>query len=130
MEQRILMPSYLRQCFMVFLLLAAIVPMEYLFAQSRDQLEILKDMPEDQRDALMRQILGDDSGVDVRNRTLEFPKTVLPRTREELERQRRNEDMFGQPRFQGGDTLLLRLEIREFTGPDDPPVPKQVPLPT
>jgi polysaccharide export outer membrane protein len=85
---------------------------------SPEQLELLKSLPADQRDALMQQMGGRSTGVNKRDQKLEFPETVVPRTAEDLEREKRNETLFGEVRLRGDDTLLIRLEIRDFTGPD------------
>src|SRR5262245_46696421 len=61
------------------------------------QLDILKDMPAEQREALMNQVLGTGkSSVDKRDRKLQFPETTLPRTIDDLERQNRKETPFGE----------------------------------
>ncbi len=84
-----------------------------------EQLEMLKNLPPAQREALMEQILGGRGGADVQDPALQFPQTVEPRTAQDVNRQQRNSQMVGEPRLGGGDTVLLRLEIREFTGPDE-----------
>ena len=89
---------------------------------SNDQMEILRSLPPDQREALLEQVLGSGSGQDSlagRDRQLQFPETVIPR--QVGGRNAGDEQLFGDPRFSAGDTLLLMLEIREFTGPDLPP---------
>ncbi|MGH8249566.1 MAG: SLBB domain-containing protein [Steroidobacteraceae bacterium] len=89
---------------------------------SPEQLEIFRNMPAEQRDALIEQILGTgEDGLDQRDRRLEFPETIIRREREgELDESSET----GEPRFKAEDTLLLLLEIREFSGPDPvtPPV--------
>jgi hypothetical protein len=88
---------------------------------SNEQLEILRSLPPDQREALINQVLG--SGLDSagrRDRALEFPETVIPRQAGGLTP---DPQLFGEPRFGAGDTLLLMLEIREFEGPDLPATP-------
>lgn len=89
---------------------------------SSDQMEILRSLPPDQREALLEQVLGSGSGQDSlagRDRQLQFPETVIPR--QVGPRNAGDEQLFGDPRFSAGDTLLLMLEIREFAGPDLPP---------
>jgi protein involved in polysaccharide export with SLBB domain len=88
---------------------------------SNEQLEILRSLPPDQREALINQVLG--TGLDSagrRDRALEFPETVIPRQTGGLTA---DPQLFGEPRFGAGDTLLLMLEIREFEGPDLPAAP-------
>jgi polysaccharide export outer membrane protein len=87
---------------------------------SGDQLEILRSLPPDQREALIEQFLG--SGQDSlgrRDRQLQFPETVTPR--QTGARGADDAQLFGEPRFSAGDTLLLMLAIREFEGPVWPP---------
>ena len=84
---------------------------------TREQLEILRSLPPDQRDALIEQVLGSgQDGLSRRDQELQFPRTVIPRDPDAPE-----VDEFGmlaEPRFRADDTLLLLLEIREFKGPD------------
>lgn len=83
---------------------------------SSEQLEILQSLPPDQREALINQVLG--TGQDSlarRDSQLQFPQTVTPRL--PGPRGAQDEQLFGEPRFSAGDTLLLMLEIREFEGP-------------
>jgi protein involved in polysaccharide export with SLBB domain len=84
---------------------------------SDQQLEILRSLPPDQRDALIEQVLGSGQGdLSRRERELQFPETVLPR--DPNARTAQQDDLFGEPRFRADDTLLLLLEIREFKGPE------------
>jgi len=82
-----------------------------------EQLEILRSLPPDQRDALIEQVLGSSQGdPSSRDGALQFPQTVIPRDLNATAVQQ--EDLLGEPRFRADDTLLLLLEIREFKGPD------------
>ncbi|MGH8197985.1 MAG: SLBB domain-containing protein [Steroidobacteraceae bacterium] len=82
-----------------------------------EQLEILRSLPPDQRDALIDQLLGSrQDGLARRDRQLQFPETVIPRDPDAAALEQ--EGLFGEPRFKADDTLLLLLEIREFEGPD------------
>lgn len=84
---------------------------------SSEQLEILRSLPPDQRDALIEQVLGSgQDGISKRDRELQFPQTVIPRDPNAAPFDQ--EEMFGEPRLKVDDTLLLLLEIREFEGPD------------
>ena len=84
---------------------------------TNEQLQILRSLPPDQRDALIEQILGSGAGgVERRNGQLQFPETVVPR--DTSASALGPEQVLGEPRFMAGDTLLLMLEIREFKGPD------------
>jgi len=97
-------------------------------APSADQLEILRNLPPEQRDALIEQILsGQRGGVDRRDRQLSFPDTVRRRGREDNEELARELGLEADPRLRAEDTLLLLLEIREFKGPDPVSAPMPVP---
>ena len=93
---------------------------------TNEQLEILRSLPPDQRDALIEQVLGSgQDGVARRDGQLQFPETVLPRDPNAAALAQ--EELLGEPRFRADDTLLLLLEIREFKGPDPvQPVPPAV----
>lgn len=82
-------------------------------------LDALKNLPPEQREALMNQALGGNGkgGVDKQDRKLQFPETIQPRLAEDQEE--RKQTPFGEPLLRHDDTLILRLEIREFTGPDE-----------
>lgn len=96
-----------------------------------EQLEILRSLPPEQREAIIEQVLGT-GGVDRRDKTLRFPDTVQPRTLEEQEALAREFGAEREPRLRAEDTLLLLLQIREFKGPDPvvPPVSQQPPFVT
>ncbi len=82
-----------------------------------EQLEILRSLPPDQRDALIEQVLGSgQEGVGRRDSQLQFPETVLPRDSGASAFEQ--EQLLEEPRLRADDTLLLLLEIREFKGPD------------
>ena len=88
-----------------------------------EQLEILKSLPPDQRDALIDQVLG--SGAPGAQRSadpLQFPQTIFPRDPNAEDPEL--EGPFAEPRFRANDTLLLLLQIREFeeSEPQIPPV--------
>ncbi len=84
---------------------------------TKEQLEILRSLPPDQRDALIEQVLGSgDDSLTRRDRELQFPETVIPRDPDAVEVDELG--MLGEPRFKADDSLLLLLEIREFKGPD------------
>src|SRR5215510_6897518 len=91
-----------------------------------EQLEILRNLPPEQRDAIIEQVLGGSrQGADRTDRKLTFPQTVMPRSAQEELRARQFEI---EPRLHAEDTVLLLLEIREFKGPDPVPVPLPVPM--
>jgi protein involved in polysaccharide export with SLBB domain len=82
-----------------------------------EQIEILRSLPPDQRDALIEQVLGSGTeSITRRDRPLEFPETVIPRDPNATAAEQ--DAIFGEPRFETNDTLLLLLTIREFEGPD------------
>ncbi len=87
---------------------------------TKEQLEILRSLPPEQREALIEQVLGSrDDGLSRRDRELQFPETVIPR---DVDAADDKFGMLGEPRFRADDSLLLLLEIREYKGPD-PVVP-------
>lgn len=93
-----------------------------------EQLEILRSLPPDQRDALIQQVLGSGQGTALNGEgALQFPQNVIPR--EVGQRGAATEDAFGEPRFRADDTLLLLLEIRQFERPALP-LPAQPPAQT
>lgn len=93
-----------------------------------EQLEILRSLPPDQRDALIQQVLGAGQGGTTNGEgALQFPQNVIPR--ELGQRGAATEDAFGEPRFRADDTLLLLLEIRQFERPAMP-LPAQPPAQT
>jgi protein involved in polysaccharide export with SLBB domain len=82
-----------------------------------EQIEIFRDLPPEQQQAILESMGGRDGTSTTRpstrsDRALSFPQLVRPREREEqteLEGTTRRE-----PRFKGDDTVLLSLEIRRF----------------
>src|SRR5688572_7562883 len=99
------MTRFVRYCLLALGLLLVAPAFEVLSqtAPTQQQTDMLKNLPPEQREALMQQMLGGRNGTDVQDRSLQFPETVIPRTAEEMERQRRNTNMFGEPRLSGGD---------------------------
>jgi protein involved in polysaccharide export with SLBB domain len=83
-----------------------------------EQLEILRNLPEEERDALIESVLGTGypAGTSTRDKRLQFPETVFPRhpMQARPERPQEPDDL----RFKPEDTLLLSLEVREFEGPE------------
>lgn len=103
----------------VFLMLTSLSALPQVPTPTPEQLEMLKTLPADQRDALMNQVLGGrGKGVDKQDPKLTFPQTVLPRDAKEDER--KIDELTGEPRLRGEDTLILKLRIREQSGPDAP----------
>ena len=87
-----------------------------------EQLEILRNLPEEERNALIESVLGrGTSPTGPLDRRLQFPETVVPRDpllpRPQM--QEEPDDL----RFKAEDTLLLSLEVREFAGPEPEPAP-------
>lgn len=88
-----------------------------------EQLEILRNLPEAERNALIESVLGTDSSMpgSPLDRRLQFPETVTPR--DPLLPRGQAQEEPDDLRFKAEDTLLLLLEVREFAGPAPEPVP-------
>lgn len=88
-----------------------------------DQIQIFQNLPADQQQAIIGTLGGGTGGTGANggvrsDRQVQFPNTVLPRN---ASGSRTGTSPLGLPeeiRLKGEDTLLLSLEIREFTGPD------------
>ena len=92
---------------------------------SPEQLEILRSLPEEERNALIESVLGTgDPSVGTLDRRMQFPETVFPRTPLQP-----RPTQLAQPddlRFKAEDTFLIALEVREFAGPEpEEPVPQR-----
>lgn len=91
---------------------------------SADQIEIFQNMSPEQQQAILESMTGGTSGSTSINRNgvrtdrkLDFPETVRPRVKRDDDDDWDSEEMDGmprQPRFKGGDTVLLTLEIRQL----------------
>lgn len=89
---------------------------------SADQMEIFQNMSPEQQQAIMESMTGDRGAPTTRNgvrsdRKLDFPETVRPRKKGGDEDEDGEFAMDGTPRvprFKGGDTVLLTLEIRQL----------------
>jgi protein involved in polysaccharide export with SLBB domain len=82
-----------------------------------EQLEILRNLPEHERNALIESVLGGGSAPSgSRDRQLQFPETVTPRDplQSRMWAAEEPEDL----KFKGEDTLLLQLRLREFVEPE------------
>lgn len=90
---------------------------------SADQIEIFQNMTPEQQQAILESMTGSGNGNLSRSRNgvrtdrkLDFPQTVQPRVKRDDE-DSELEEMDGmprQPRFKGGDTVLLTLEVRQL----------------
>lgn len=79
-----------------------------------EQIEIFRNLPPDQQQQILDTIRqsGGTSGTGPAQQRLDFPQTVVPRRPQE---ERKDVDeLTGQPRLKGNDTVLLSLEIRQF----------------
>ncbi|MFC4313410.1 SLBB domain-containing protein [Steroidobacter flavus] len=88
-----------------------------------EQIEMFRNLPADQQQAILDSMnrgggtggLSLPSGTDVRSdRKVQFPQTVKPRGDEEEEEKFDATGAPVLPRFKGGDTLLLNLEVRQY----------------
>jgi polysaccharide biosynthesis/export protein len=96
------------------------------FAQtpSAEQIQIFRDLPQDQQQAIMESLNRGGSSTGIRpraDRDLEFPETVQPRRdrkrdddEDEEEEEFTESGMPREPRLRARDTVLLSLEIRQF----------------
>jgi polysaccharide export outer membrane protein len=94
---------------------------------SADQIEMFQNMTPEQQQAIMESMGGGNSSSSsssssvrggVRSdRKLSFPQTVRPRTGDEDEENRNLVGLDGtpvEPRLKGGDSVLVKMEIRQF----------------
>jgi len=108
----------LRVALAVWALAAAVVMAQ---TPSQQQLDLYKNLPADQQKAILESLGRGGATTPATDRTLQFPDVVQPRVSESA---RDASD----PRLNGGDTLLIYLEIRKFEGPE-PRIPSPVTAP-
>lgn len=81
-----------------------------------EQIEILRNLPEHERNALIESVLGGGVPSSQRDRQLQFPETVSPR--DPLQSRIWTEEEPEDLKFKAEDTLLLQLRLREFVEPE------------
>lgn len=88
---------------------------------SADQIEMFRNLPPDQQQAILESLnrggsTGSASSRPRADRRLDFPETVRPRTQrdEEADDERLDSRMPKEPRLKGNDTVLLSLGIRQL----------------
>jgi polysaccharide export outer membrane protein len=112
---------------LVALLLCAVLytvatPVTYAQTPTPDQIETFRNLPADQQRSVLEAMGGSRGGTVTApraDREVQFPQTVMPRNRarqqdDDPEQNERGQPGNVAPRFKGGDTILLNLEIRKY----------------
>lgn len=90
-------------------------------APSSDQIEVFQNMTPEQQQAILEGMSGANSGSNAparsgvrSDRKLDFPQTVRQRNLDSEDDEDSTNGQPREPRFKGGDTVLLTLEIRQL----------------
>jgi polysaccharide biosynthesis/export protein len=109
---------------------AGLVPAALAQTPSAEQIEIFRNLPEDQQQQILESIGGSGTGARSNDRSMRGTDQSQRRLRDERGRSRRlsdREQEDGIPRLQPLDSLLLSLDIRKFEGQEVSTAPARTP---
>jgi polysaccharide export outer membrane protein len=99
-----------------------------------DQIQIFQNLPADQQQAILGTVgggtgSGNANGGVRSDRQVQFPNTVLPRNANASSSSGNLPGQIEEPRLKAEDTLLLSLEVRQYSGPDSTAIVPAAPAP-